>query len=114
MFGGLLLATQPADAETIGLRCTSKTGSETRDYTVDLAARTVSWGGGDPIRSPKFVFPAQITAASIDFSIIINGGNYAEDNHIDRSTGFMTSAQHNIARHLEEAWHFQCQKTQGF
>jgi hypothetical protein len=103
--GALLWATLPASAETIGLHCTSQTGG-TRELTVNLTAGTVTYG--------VYVSPAKITATSIDWSYSINGGSYGEDNHIDRSTGFMTSAQYNHFYHTEKTVQLQCQKTQGF
>ena len=100
-----LFVTGSAKAETIGLNCTNRYG-ETKQLTVDVAAGTVTYG--------TYVSPAKITAASIDWSYEINGGGYGEDNHIDRSTGFMTSAQHDHFKNTDKTLQYQCQKTQAF
>jgi hypothetical protein len=114
----LLTAAQAAHAESIGLHCTSQSGDGVANLTVDLTANTVSSGtnvsGGCRSASNSYVCPAKITPTSIDWSFVINGGNYGEDDHIDRSTGFLTANEHNYFYRTEKVEHFQCQKTQGF
>ncbi len=83
VLGALLSMIEPVNAETIGLNCNG-----TR-FTVDLAARTVSWDA----TGQRFVVPAQITATSIDW-VFDNPGIIKSESHIDRSTGFMTSIDH--------------------
>jgi hypothetical protein len=106
-----------AKAASIGLHCTSQSGGGAANLTVDLTANTVS-SGADAAScrsgSNAYICPAKITPTSIDWSFVINGGNYGEDDHIDRSTGFLTAQEHNYFYHTEKVENFQCQKTQGF
>ncbi len=108
-----LLRVHPANADTIGLHCSNKAGAGYADYVVDLTGRTVSWTA----TGHRFVVPAQISGASIDWEFD-HPGIIKEVNHIDRSTGFMTSVVHYYARTYgskrPDSYEYQCQKTQGF
>ncbi len=104
-----------ASGETIGIHCTHKNGAPGySDYSIDLAARIVSWSGAN---GTHFSAPAQISATTIDW-IYDSPGVIKEVNHVDRSTGFMRSIVYYDARlygsRPAQSFEYQCQKTQGF